>query len=220
MQMPKNGKLIPDTYNGNFTYLMQFTDGNRIDLTLIPIEKINENMERESQSILLLDKDNIIEPFPPASDSDFIIQKPNKQYYNDCCNEFWWICPYVAKGIWRDEMPYAMIMYDRYVRDMLFQMIKWYIGIKTDFTVSAGKCGKNFNQYLEPELWKMFVKTYSNSNYENLWEALFEAGNLFRILAKKVAEHFNFDYPYNEDEKVTTHLNHVRKLPKDAKKMY
>ena len=77
----------------------------------------------ESLSILLLDKDRIMEPFLPASDSDFIIKKPTEHLFNDCCNEFWWICPYVAKGIWRDELSYAMYMYDRYARNMLMEMI-------------------------------------------------------------------------------------------------
>ena len=78
--------------------------------------------------------------------------------FNDCCNEFWWICTYVAKGIWRDEVPYAMCMYDRFLRDMLFEMINWYIGIKTDFTISVGKCGKHFKKYLEAEIWDMTSK--------------------------------------------------------------
>ena len=88
MQMPKTHTLIPDEDDGSFTYLMQFTDGNRIDLSLVPIERIGL-MERESQSRLLLDKDGVIEPLPPASDADFIVKQPTEKMFNDCCNEFW-----------------------------------------------------------------------------------------------------------------------------------
>lgn len=219
MQMPKSDRLISDIDDGSFTYLMQFTDGNRIDLSLVQVDKISL-MKRESQSLLLLDKDGIVEPFPPASDSDFIVKQPTEKIYNDCCNEFWWICTYVAKGIWRDELPYAMCMYDRFLRDMLFKMISWYIGIKTDFAISVGKCGKHFKKYLEAEVWDMYLKTYCDSNYENLWKALFTAGNLFRVMAEKVADQFGFIYPYSDDRRVTAHLNHVRELPKTATEMY
>lgn len=213
MQMPKRT-------DGGFTYLMQFMDGNRIDLSLIPIEKADELITRDSQSILLIDKDDIIEPFAPASDADYIIKKPTEEMFDHCCNEFWWICPYVAKGIWRDELPYAMYMYDRFARDMLFDMIEWYIGVKTNFTVSSGKCGKYFKDYLEPELWNMFVRTYSDADYDNLWKALFTAGDLFRIIGQNVAEYFGYQYPYGDDERVTAHLKHVMNLPRDAKEMY
>lgn len=219
LQMPKSMELIPEIDDGSVVYLMQFTDGNRIDLTLMPIEKM-ALMERESESILLLDKDGIIEPFPPASDADFIIKKPTTKMFDDCCNEFWWICPYVAKGIWRDELPYAMFLYDRHARNMLMRMTEWYIGTKHDFKVSSGKYGKYFEKFLEPEIWCKYVKTYTDSNYDNLWNALFTTCDLFRFLAEKVAEHFGFEYPYGDDQRVTVHLKHVKQLPSDAIEMY
>jgi aminoglycoside 6-adenylyltransferase len=220
LQVPKSMEMPIEIDDGSFTYLMQFTDGNRIDLTLVPFEKAPQNIERESQSILLLDKDNIIEPFPPSSDSDYIIKKPTAQLFKDCCNEFWWICPYVAKGIWRDELPYALFTFDRYGRDMLMEMVSWYIGISTNFSVSSGKHGKYFKKHLEPHLWDMYFRTYSDSSYENLWKALFASCDLFREMAQKVGDHFGFEYPYGDDERVTAHLKHIKNLPKDAKVMY
>lgn len=219
LQMPTSGELIPNEDDGSFVYLIQLMDGNRIDLTLLPIENISK-VERESQSILLLDKDGIIDPFPPASDSDFVTSKPTAKLFSDCCNEFWWICPYVAKGIWRDELPYAMLMHDRHERDMLMLMIRWYIGMNNDFSVSSGKHGKYFKKFLEPVLWDMYVRTYSDGSYEKLWEALFTSCELFRSIAQKVAAHFGFEYPMGDDERVTAHLKHVRKLPRDAEEMY
>lgn len=220
LQMPKSGKLILDEQDGSCVYLMQFMDGNRIDLTLIPLENIKQITQWESQSILLLDKDGIIKPFPPISDADFIIPKPNAQFYADCCNEFWWICPYVAKGIWRDELPYAMYMHDRHERDMVMQMLDWYIGIKTDFTVSRGKYGKYYKKYLELNLWDMYVATYAEGSYDSLWKALFASCELFRTIAQKVGEHFGYEYPMGDDQRVTAHLKYVKELPRDAKQMY
>ena len=220
LQMPNTMGIISDHDDGSFIYLMQFMDGNRIDLNLVPVEKADQLIERDSESILLLDKDGIIEPFLPASDADYIIKRPTGKVFADCCNEFWWLCPYVAKGIWRDELPYTMMTYDMYVRDMLMKMLKWHIGIRTGFTVSEGKCGKYFKKLLEPEMWDMYAKTYSDGNYEHMWEALFTAGNLFRIAANKVAGYFGYEYPSGDDERVTAHLKLVRNLPKSASEMY
>ena len=219
MQMPEDMQDPPPRNNDSFTYLMQFRDGNRIDLTLFPIAKLNE-LEKDSLSLLLLDKDGIIEPFAPPSESDYLPRPPTAKAFSDCCNEFWWVCPYVAKGLWREEIIYAKYMLDRVVREQLMKMLIWYMGAKNQFLSNPGKFGKHLHKYLDPELWDMLQKTYSDANYDNTWEALYTMCDLFRITAIRVAEHFGFDYPYGDDEKASAHLKHVRLLPKNAKEIY
>jgi len=216
MQMPDCMQDPPPSDDGSFGYLMQFADDNRIDLTLYPIEKLDE-LGRDSLSVLLLDKDGIIEPFPPPDESDYLPKPPTSKAFADCCNEFWWVCTYVAKGLWREEITYAKYMLDQIVREQLTKALTWHIGIKTQFSVNPGKAGKHFKQYLEPELWDMLLKTYSDADYDHTWEALTTMCHLFRIAALSVAEHFGFDYPHEDDERVSAHLAHVRLLPKNAR---
>ena len=66
----------------------------------------------------------------------------------------------------------------------------------------------------------MLLKTYSDARYENTWEALFTTCDLFRRIAVPMAEHFGFEYPFEDDKRVSAHLEHVRALPRDAKDMY
>ena len=106
------------------------------------------------------------------------------------------------------------------MRDQITKMLTWYIGMKTGFSVDPGKCGKHFKEYLEPELWALLEKTYADASYEHTWDALFAAGELFRQTAIQVADHFGFDYPHGDDQRVSAHLRHVRALPRDAKEMY
>jgi aminoglycoside 6-adenylyltransferase len=126
----------------------------------------------------------------------------------------------VAKGLWREEILYAKHFLDHFVRDQLMKMIAWYIGMGTQFSKNPGKFGKYLRQYLGPELWQMLLNTYSDADYERTWEALDATCELFRTLAPKVAAHFDFEYRYQDDERVRAHLKHVRDLPKDAKEMY
>ena len=219
LQMPEAMGDPPPLNDGRVAYLMQFSDGNRIDLTLLPVARLHE-FKRDSLSLLLLDKDGIVEPFPPPSESDYLPGPPNAKAFSDCCNEFWWVCPYVAKGLWREEIIYAKYMFDQVVREQLRKMLTWYVGVKTDFLHSPGKFGKHLKQYLEPELWALLEKTYSDASYERTWDALHMTCDLFRVAANKIAEHFGFDYPWGDDQKVSAHLKHVRSLPREAKQMY
>ena len=219
LQLPDEMEDPPPGPDDSFAYLMQFMDGNRIDLTLYPLAKLDK-MGKDSLSLLLLDKDGIIEPFPPSNDSDYLPKPPTAKAFADYCNEFWWVCPYVAKGLWREEITYAKYMLDHYVRDQLMNMLTWYVGVKTGFSKSPGKLGKYLDQYLEPELWELLLKTYSDASSENTWDALETMCHLFRRTAIPVAEHFGYEYPVGDDERVSEHLSHVRFLPGDAETMY
>ncbi|MDA3844912.1 MAG: aminoglycoside 6-adenylyltransferase [Vallitaleaceae bacterium] len=220
LQMPEEITLIPPDADGRFIYLMQFMDGNRIDLSLVPVQMVDTLIESDSLSVLLLDMDNLFKPFPPASDSDYIEKTPSAKAFSDCCNEFWWVSTYVAKGIWREELPYVKANLDVHVRDMFMLMMTWYIGVTTDFSVASGKDGKYFKQYLSPEMWEKFTKTYADSDYKDIWQSLFIMCEMFENTAIEVARRLGYDYPYEEARRVYTHLKHIENLPRDATEMY
>jgi aminoglycoside 6-adenylyltransferase len=219
LQLPDDMEDPPPEGNSSYAYLMQFADGNRIDLTIVPVSKLTEFLN-DSLSVLLLDKDGIIPPFPPADESSYLPSPPTEKAYDDCCNEFWWVSPYVAKGLWRRELTYARQMFDLYVRDQLMKMLTWYIGVQNNFLVNPGKFGKSFQQYLEPDLWDQLFCTYADADYDHIWDALLAMCDLFRSVAIPVAEHFGFEYPTQDDKNVLDHLIHVRNLPLDASNMY
>jgi aminoglycoside 6-adenylyltransferase len=219
LQMPEAMEDPPPMNDGHFAYLMQFIDGNRIDLTLFPLARLPA-FQRESLSLLLLDKDGLFEPLPSPSDSGYLPKPPTAKAFSDCCNEFWWVCSYAAKGLWREEIIYAKYMLDNAVREQLMKMLTWHVGVKTQFAYGPGKFGKHLKQYLEPTHWTMLEKTYSDASYDKTWGALHTMCNLFRITATGVAEYFRFDYPHTDDEKVSAHLKHVQSLPRNATEIY
>lgn len=219
LQMPEDMQDPEPRDDGGYCYLMQFADGNRIDLGLWPADRAGE-LERDSLSVLLLDKDGIVEPFDPPHVGDYLPRPPTAKAFADCCNEFWWVSPYVAKGLWREEIIYAKHFLDHFVRDQLVKMLNWYVGVETGFRGNPGKFGKYLQRYLEPELWELLQRTYADADYERTWQALFATCDLFRRLALRVAAHFGFEYPYGDDERVSEHLRHVKSLPRDATEIY
>ncbi len=219
LQLPDDMVDPPPKDSSGYTYLMQLMDGNRIDLGIEPLEKIDD-LTKDSLSLLLLDKDGLIGSLPQASESDYFPKPPFEKAFTDCCNEFWWVCPYVAKGLWREEIIYARYMLDQHVRPELMKMLVWHIGVRTGFSCNPGKFGKYFQRYLEPERWDLLKETYADADSDRTWEALFAMGQLFRKIAVPLANHFGFTYPLEDDKRVSAHLSHVRYLPRDAQEMY
>lgn len=144
MQMPKS--------DCGLIYLVQFTDGNRIDLTLASLSKKHEFCTKDKLAVVLMDKDNLLSASPAPTDEDYWVKPPSSEDYDECCNEFWWVAIYVAKGLCR--------------REILLQMLEWEAGIGTDFSASMGKCRKRLEANLPEEQWQALLLTYADGSYE------------------------------------------------------
>ncbi|HYK47878.1 MAG TPA: aminoglycoside 6-adenylyltransferase [Parafilimonas sp.] len=211
VQMPEE-MTIGEKDKYSFHYLMLFKDGVRIDLTLLPLSAFETGYKHDSLTILLLDKDAFFEKLPPETRADYYIKRPTEKEFNDCCNEFWWVSTYVAKGLWRHELIYAKTMLDNVVRSMFLKMIEWYIGTQTDFKVSFGKSGRNVKQHVSPELYAKILSTYQDSDINNTWRSLFTMTSIFSELANEVAADQQFKYNVAEQENVTAYLKSIYKM--------
>lgn len=199
-----------------YIFLMLFSDGVRIDLTFHPIEVIDEVL-KDSLKLLLLDKDKLIGKIEAPSDISYHAEKPGKVEFDETMNEFWWCSTNVAKGLWRNQLSYAKYMFDVVVRDCIIKVLAWYVGMSNGWSINTGKAGKWFEMYLPGELWESFKKTYTGAAYQDIWEAVFEAGRLMRKVGTELAEGLGYKYPIEDDEKVTEYLKKVRNLPKNSK---
>ncbi|MGM9932610.1 aminoglycoside 6-adenylyltransferase [Pradoshia sp.] len=204
----------------SYMFLMLFNDGNRIDLRLQMKECMQREYGLDKLTCPLLDKDGLLPAIPAPTDCDYHVVKPSEEEYNRYTNDFWWCSQNVAKGIWRDELPYAKHMFEQTMRVPLELMISWWIGIQHDFHISTGKLGKYVKNHLPKAYWEMYEGTYSDSDYSNMWEAVFTTCELFRILARDVADHFDFTYPLEDDQNMMHYLQRVRNLPADAVELF
>jgi aminoglycoside 6-adenylyltransferase len=218
VQLPEDMSDPPADGDGHYSYLMQFMDGNRIDLSFFSPDQW-DRPTKDSLCVALLDKDGLLANLPPSSEKDYLPQPPTDKAFQDCCNEFWWVSPYVAKGLWRGELIYSQSLLE-VVREQLMKMLRWDFGIQTNFQMSPGKLGKNFERVFDATTMAQIAQTYPDSNFEHIWESLFIAGDLFRRVAKKVASEFGFEYPQADDGRVSAHLLHVKELPRDAQEIY
>lgn len=218
LQMPDLMGAGP-TVDYKFSYLMQFVDGNRIDLNLYSLDWLIQN-GAESRSVVLLDKDDLFGGWDRSSEKDFIPQIPSAKEYFDCCNEFWWVAPYVAKGLWREHIFYAKYMLENILRNEVMKMMNWLFGIKTNFKRSPGKHGKNFSLVFDPKLCTRLLETYCDCKIESTWKAFENLCDVFRISALEVGECLEYSYLKEEDNRVSKYLVDVKNLKKDAKAIY
>lgn len=196
----------PAEYENRYIYLMQFQDGNRIDLSLIPLSRTEEFFLSDRMCVPLLDKDGRLPKIPSPTDRDYWVARPTEREFACCCNEFYWVSTYVAKGLWRNEISYAHAMLDGPVRDQLLKLLSWEAGIRTDFSVSVGKCGKYLNRYLPPEDWTLYCRTYCTADPKDIKTALFTMQQLFSHVSRTVADALSFPLDTEEARRVLAYL--------------
>jgi aminoglycoside 6-adenylyltransferase len=180
---------------------------------------VKTRFKKESLAKVILDKDQLFVSLLPPTESGYLIKRPTEKEFLDCCNEFWWVSTYVAKGLCRKEIIYAKQMMDVHIRIMFLKMIEWYVGAITDFTVSFGVEGRRMTSHISPELYNRILSTYPDSKAENIWKALFVMRTLFDQLAKEVGLLMNFRYNQEEANNVTSYLTAIYKSFQDSMKL-
>lgn len=213
----------PDEENApenSYGWLMQFTDGNRVDLTVQSVEYAAAHIREDGLCKILLDKRHILPELPEATDEARHVKKPTERSFRHCCNEFWWCSNNLAKGLWRNEMPYVQDMANMVVRKQLEKLLSWKAGIRTDFTVSVGKSGKYLYRWLEPEEYRRYLKTYFGGDVREAWEAVFLMCDMVDSVGREIAQTLGFSYDEEEAAAARSFLERVRELPADAEEIF
>jgi len=209
MQKPEDMELFPSELGNWFSYLILFEDGNKLDLTLIPINEVGEYFTNSDGLVeVLLDKDTLIKHEIIANDRQYWIKKPTAREFDDCCNEFWMVSTYVVKGLARKEILFAIDHLNEIARPNLLRMMAWQIGSEQGYTFSVGKNYKYINRYLPNEDWERLLSTYSGNGYQEMWQSLFTCYELFRKYSKAASECLGYKYP-EYDKAITKYTESI-----------
>ena len=63
----------------------------------MPLEELDNYLKGDKLIKVLIDKDCRIKRDIVPTDIDYHVRKPSAREYDDCCNEFWNVTPYVIK---------------------------------------------------------------------------------------------------------------------------
>lgn len=217
VQYPVDWYSHPYDYCGHesFTFLIQFTDGNRIDLNIVDIRNIENEKDNNEPRIVLLNKDNYKELIPITAETAFFIKPPTKMEFYNTTNEFRWLSIHISKGLCREEFYYAKYTYDILIMKMFMKMLNWKIGIQHQFNVTTGSNNKYLKRFLSDTEMKRLQNIFPNGEYEDIWNKLFLMYDYFHELESEVAIYFNFTCDENETKKVRDFLE-KRRLEKNS----
>lgn len=212
----RNG--LPADFDACYGWLIQFKDGNRMDLHVVPCE--NAGAYWDTLCVGLLDKDNILPKTGKPDGRGYWIQKPSESEFWACCNEFWWCMNNVAKALWRKELLAVHQVFYGVCQPELIKLLNWKAGNDNGFCISTGKASKYLNRYLPEPVWNRFLETFIGTDLEKAWDCAFALCELFDDLARELSEKWGYRCDTKEAQASYAFLKHVRTLPQDAKSLF
>jgi aminoglycoside 6-adenylyltransferase len=163
---------------------------------------------------VLIDKDGLTANMLPPSYEATLIKKPSNETFQLKMLDFWWDMIYVAKGLLRDELFYAKYVSEEVMRfNNLQAILEWYIGLQHDWKITTNKKGRLFKQCLSPEMWKKVEATFSGSDIEDNWRALFAYVDLGSEIGPLIAKQLGYEYPIALEQKIRTCLHKMKARP-------
>lgn len=188
-----------------YPFLMQFTDGNRIDLVFVHVDKLDQfNSDREPRVVLLNKGDLDIREIGPTD--LFYVRKPSPKEFSDTVNEFLWLALYVLKGINRRQLCYARDFYDGHLIGLLCTLLSWKTGYLKGFNLSLGKSFKYLDRYLSETERERFSHLFPNGTFEDIYDKLLAAVDCFQETAGFVAEQGGFSLDNSQIENIKGYL--------------
>ena len=181
-------------------YLLLFEEGNRIDLTLCPKDRIQEWVDSEAGFTVLEDPEHLFELYSPNIERYWTSPATETNFVKSC-NEFWWVSAYVVKGIHRNHLVYATDHLYGICQQELLKLLAWQVASDKGM-VDIGKNYKYLFNYLPAEKKKEFSNLLDFSSKEKITQSLFATMKFFHQEAQSLAQKLDFDYDKEVAEKM------------------
>ena len=203
-QTPEAMDLLPPDPDFGFGWLLQFEDGQRLDLTIEPLARpgdrgpytrVLEQLQADRCVALLVDKEGLDVALPPPSDESYRIAAPSALHYLESCNEFWWVAPYVVKNMARGDWWNAAALIDEVLRCELLRQLTWRTALERGEAINPGKGHSRLARMLPAEERRAVWQTRGLGNAAGVSDAFAICLEQFRLVSAAVARLAGFDYP-------------------------
>ncbi|MDF2475250.1 MAG: aminoglycoside adenylyltransferase [Sphingobacterium sp.] len=198
--------------------MVLYADHTKVDFKLYSksnfLEEVHQNHLPEDWDIgykVLMDKEGITQALQKPTYQVSIIKRPTAQRFEQLLNDFWWDCTYVAKCLVRKDIFYAKFMSEDNIRtDYLVPLIEWYIASQHGWNITTNKHGRLFEKYLTQQTWEKVIQTFSGSDINENWTALFAMANLVAAIGRELAIKLTYEYPAKLEADVRIYLNALK----------
>jgi len=200
--------FVENTLAGGQEKRVLFDSALDVDFVILPKDMISD-LDSDALAILgrgyniLIDKIDLKNSLPPL----VVTKKPYKlvseQDFINIVNDFWYHTVWTAKKLKRGELWTAKMCLDSYLKWKILPIIECHAHIIHGLDYDTWHRGRFIEEWAEPWVIEELSLCFSRYHKEDIKNALFATMDLFRTIAREVAEKLGYKYPLKADEYTT-----------------
>lgn len=170
----------------------------RLDFLVDRPEAVVKRMEADSLTEVRVDKDDRVMEDRVTSDISHRTKSPDMEELKLLPGNFFREMSDMAFYLQGKELIPAQQALDR-GRKILLRLAETAVARSNGYSINLGEDLRNVGAYMDPNQYESLQRTYSNTDMDNLWDALFQSCILFRKVGLAIDQGTSFDYPRKLD---------------------
>lgn len=127
---------------------------------------------------------------------------PTKEHYDNLVQDFWYHIVWVSKKMLRGELWVAKECLDSNLKYLLRTMAEWHATAVLNHTPWHN--GRFIEKWGDPRLVDSFPKIFATYNRSDMFKAMMETLEIFRLLATETGTTLGYPYPDSADKAAVT----------------
>lgn len=216
----RGDRNYPEMFPNTKAHLMVLREGTTLAVHAMDVKtffsRYNGEDARENVWIgdtyqKLMDKDGILPLIDRLEERQTLFREsPTEERFLGECHEFWWVVKTFTEYTLREELLSAMFYLNNAVRDVLNQMIRWYLFLREGKPVDLGILDSNMESLLEKDLFCLYKQTYPTADHDSIRKAYDAVTDLWHIVGSRVAEYCGYEYPQQEEEDMREFIRQIK----------
>ncbi len=170
----------------------------RLDFLVDRPEAVIKRMEADSLTEVRVDKDDRVIEDRVTSDISHRTKSPDMEELKLLPGNFFREMSDMAFYLQGKELIPAQQALDR-GRKILLRLAETAVARSNGYSINLGEDLRNVGAYMDPNQYESLQRTYSNTDMDNLWDALFQSCILFRKVGLAIDQGTSFNYPRKLD---------------------
>lgn len=207
----------PTATGGEMERRVLFNGGLDVDFSVIPCAKVEQMIQHGVPSEVaevfrrgkrvLLDRDGLAARLNRLSMQPAPSRPPTQSEFLESINDFWYHAVWTAKKLRRGELWTARSCCDGYMKRLLLKAVECHAQVLNGSDYDTWHNGRFLEQWADPRVLEGLRGAFAHYDQEDIGRALIATMDLFRWLAKEIAQYLGYPYPNPADERATELVN-------------
>ena len=198
------------------TRLVIFEGGTKVDFAFFSIKDLLDLTKASALPdeynrgySVLLDKDSVAGSMPQPTNKEPAAEKPMKKEFLRVIEEFWFEAYHVAVYLKRLDL-WSVKFRSNAMHGFLLQIIEWHSEARDGWLQKSPPLGKRMSSWIDQPTRDALQGVFAHFDAGDSWKSLLHTIDLFRRLAKDVAERLKFNYPESMDQHISVFIKSLR----------